>query len=241
MSTISGLVNSTSTIFTLDIVRRGWGRDWSEERLVRVGRWSGGIALLIGALWAPVVMHWSSIFRYAQDIWALMAAPVVVVFICAALWKGASRRGAVACLWLSIVSVPFTLAKSILADYDYHILPASLENMLVFAGIVSLFSWALMLCLSERVPLRFGIPLVGILGVAFYLLGVWSTEVMAALSGVVIVVAIVAPMTFRRTPFAGGWDQSMLRTEPRKPWYISVWFWWVVLATIMGLIYWRFW
>ena len=75
MSTISGLVNSTSTIFTLDIVQRGWGRDWSEERLVRVGRWSGGIALVIGALSAPVVMHWDSIFRYAQDIWAPMAAP----------------------------------------------------------------------------------------------------------------------------------------------------------------------
>ena len=50
MSTISGLVNSTSTIVTLDIVQRWRGRDWSEERLVRVGRWSGGIALLIGAL-----------------------------------------------------------------------------------------------------------------------------------------------------------------------------------------------
>jgi len=74
MSTISGLVNSTSTIVTLDIVGRSFGRGWSEERLVRVGRWSGALALLIGALLAPLVMRWESIFRYAQDIWAPMGA-----------------------------------------------------------------------------------------------------------------------------------------------------------------------
>ena len=89
MSTISGLVNSTSTIVTLDIVQRWRGRAWPEDRLVRVGRWSGAVALLIGALLAPLVMRWESIFRYAQDIWAPMAAPVVVVFLCGALWRSA--------------------------------------------------------------------------------------------------------------------------------------------------------
>ena len=81
-----------------------------------VGRTAGARRTLVGRhrpgdrrLAAPVVMHWESIFRYAQDIWALMAAPVVVVFLCAALWKGTGRRGAIVCLWLSILSVPFTL------------------------------------------------------------------------------------------------------------------------------------
>jgi solute:Na+ symporter, SSS family len=241
MSTISGLVNSTSTIFTLDIVQRGFGRNWSEKKLVKMGRWSGGIALLIGALWAPVVMHWESIFRYAQDIWALMAAPVVVVFICAALWKGASRRGAIACMWLSILSVPFSLAKSILADYGYHILPASLDNMLVFAGVGSLISWALMICLAERFSLWFGVSAAIASSVCLYLFGAWSPQIMAATSGLVIVLSVIVPMTYRKTPFPGGWDQSMLHTLPRMPWYFSVWFWWAMLAAIMGIVYWRFW
>ena len=124
MSTISGLVNSTSTIITLDIVQRGWGRDWSEERLVRVGRWSGAVALLIGALLAPLVMRWESLFRYAQDLWAPMAAPVVVVFLCGALWEGASRRAAWACLCLAVLTVPLTLARAMLADANIQILPA---------------------------------------------------------------------------------------------------------------------
>src|SRR5947207_1725514 len=113
MSTVSGLVNSTSTLVTLDIVQRWKGRAWPEARLVRVGKWSGAMALLIGALFAPVVMRWGNIFRYAQDIWAPMAAPVVVLFLAAALWPKASPRAALACLWLAILSIPFTLAKSI--------------------------------------------------------------------------------------------------------------------------------
>ena len=93
MSTVSGLVNSTSTMVTLDLVQQSAGRHWSEARLVSVGRWSGAIALLVGALLAPIVMRWENIFRYAQDILAPMAAPVVVVFLAGALWKPATERG----------------------------------------------------------------------------------------------------------------------------------------------------
>src|SRR5215510_4265896 len=64
MSTVSGLVNSTSTMVTLDLVQPSGGSRWSEARLVSVGRWSGALALLIGALLAPVVMRWENIFRY---------------------------------------------------------------------------------------------------------------------------------------------------------------------------------
>src|SRR2546422_6475882 len=38
-------------------------------------------------LFRSVVMKWPNIFRYAQDIWAPMAAPVVVVFLAGALWR----------------------------------------------------------------------------------------------------------------------------------------------------------
>src|ERR1043166_5293122 len=96
MSTVSGLVNSTSTIVTLDLAQQWKKTKWSEAKLVRLGRWSGAVALLIGAVLAPIVMRWQNIFRYAQDIWAPMAAPVVVVFLAGALWRRANERGALA-------------------------------------------------------------------------------------------------------------------------------------------------
>ena len=241
MSTISGLVNSTSTIFTLDIARRGFGRQWSEERLVRVGRWSGGIALLIGALFAPIVMRWESIFRYAQDIWAPMAAPVVVMFLCGALWKGAGRRGAIACLWLAILSAPFTLVKCILADRGVHFWPAHLENPMVLAGAVNLFSWALMGCLTDRRPLPMGILLTIGLGVAIFGLAVYSPVATAVVVGLVMLAGVVLPAATRTTSANGLWDLGMLRTEPKVAWYASVCFWWGVFAMCMGGLYWYFW
>ena len=259
MSTISGLVNSTSTIITLDIVQRGVGRGWPEERLVAVGRWSGGIALLIGALFAPVVMKWESLFRYAQDIWAPMAAPVVVVFLCGALWKSAGRRGAIACLWMAILTVPFTLAKSILADAGIHFLRrnletpqflanagiqfqlSNLENPLVLAGAVSLASWALMLALRDGWPWWLGWGLALPLCAATAAVAVFSPVATAILVCAVMAVATIAPALGRSTVIRGMWDQSMLLTEPKVSIFANLWLWWFLFAISLGGLYYWFW
>jgi SSS family solute:Na+ symporter len=217
------------------------GRHWSEKRLVAMGRWSGGIALLIGALFAPVVMKWESLFRYAQDIWAPMAAPVVVVFLCAAFWRRASRKGAIACLWLAILTVPFTLAKSILADADVHFLPGHLENSLVLAGAVWLAAWVLMLTLRDTWswPLGFGLALLPCLGIVR--IAVASPVATAILVCVAMAVAAGVPAVLRSTAIRGMWDQSMLRTEPKVPVYANLWLWWFVFAISLSALYWCFW
>ena len=241
MSTISGLVNSTSTIVTLDIVQRGIGRQWSEERLVRVGRWSGAAALLIGALFAPVVMRWESLFRYAQDIWAPMAAPVVVVFLAGALWEKASARAAHLCLWLALLTVPLTLTKSFLADLDIHFLPENLENPLVFAGAVSLASWALMFVFSSVRSWAWAAALVGTLWAGIGLMAVWSPSAAALILAGVMGAVIGAAVLQRKHPAVGLWDVSMLRTWPLRPWFASIWFWWSISAGVFAFLYILFW
>jgi SSS family solute:Na+ symporter len=241
MSTVSGLVNSTSTMVTLDLVQRWRGREWSEARLVRVGRWSGALALLIGAGFAPIVMKWQNIFRYAQDIWAPMAAPIVVVFLAGALWERATERGALACLWLAILSVPFVLAKAILADANMHFLPANLENSMVLAGAVALISVVVMISLSGSGS------------------WVWRKFIATAVSGLILTLGAVSPTALalvllgasvalvpvlvlaRRTFRANLWDHSMLSSSGPGRWFASLWFWWFVLAAILVGIYVTFW
>lgn len=241
MSTVAGLVSSTSTLVTLDLVRRGRGRDWTETRLVRVGQWSGGLALLLGALFAPIVLKWQSIFRYAQDIWAPMAAPVVVVFLAAALWPRANERGALACLWLSIVSIPLTLAKGILADAGVHFLPAQLENSMVFAGAIALISVVLVVGTASRTMegwrrVFLGAGVVLILGVAAV-----SPVAIATVVLVLTPVCLGGLIWRRRQAAPGLWDHSMLRTPGRHPWYARLWLWWAILAATLVGIYVRFW
>ncbi len=240
MSTISGLVNSTSTLVTLDIVQPWKGRTWSEERLVRVGRWSGALALLTGALFAPVVMKWEIIFRYAQDIWAPMAAPVVVVFLAGALWPAARERGALACLWLAVASVPFVLVKSMAADRGLHFLPVNLENPMVLAGAVYLASLVLMGCLSSsgrvvKTTLQSAAGIVPVL-----ILSSWSPEYMALLVLIVTLGLIAGLGVFRRRARANLWDQSMLSSESTA-WIGNLWIWWLAMAMALSAIYIYFW
>ncbi|MCC6123454.1 MAG: sodium/solute symporter [Pirellulales bacterium] len=236
MSTISGLVNSTSTLVTLDIIQPGFGSNWSEKKLVRIGRWSGAIALLIGAALAPIVMRWESIYRYAQDIWAPMAAPVTVVFLAAALWESAHRRGAIACIWLAIATVPFILVKSILNDYGIRFLPANLENPLVMAGTVSLISWAFMGVLSEPWPLAKRLALLIPLGVVYIWTAAVSPVAMAFSVLIVFLSGIGIPLMARSKALDGMWDRSMLSTSDKVPWYASLFFWWLLfVVTLIGL------
>jgi len=242
MSTISGLVNSTATIVTLDIFRRWKGRNWPEARLVRFGQWAGGAALLVGALFAPVVMKWDSIFRYCQDIWAPMAAPAVVVFMGGALWKPARERGAVACLWLSILTIPLTFLKSFLADSGVHILPGNLDNSLVFAGGIFLVSVVLLAALSLARSVAMGLSWSVVLGFVIFFLVEYQPAIAAVLIMAVFAIAMAYYCYTARTVAPNMWDRSMVllpKGEPEK-WYFSIWFWWLVLAGVFAAIYIKF-
>lgn len=242
MSTISGLVNSTATIVTLDIFRRWKGRNWPEARLVRFGQWAGGAALLVGALFAPVVMKWDSIFRYCQDIWAPMAAPAVVVFMGGALWKPARERGAVACLWLSILTIPLTFLKSFLADSGAHILPGNLDNSLVFAGGIFLVSVVLLAALSLARSVAMGLSWSVVLGFVIFSLVEYQPAIAAILIMAVFAIAMAYYCYTARTVAPNMWDRSMVllpKGEPEK-WYFSIWFWWLLLAGVFAAIYIKF-
>lgn len=244
MSTISGLVNSTSTMLTLDIFHRWKGKDWPEGKLVRFGKWTGAGALVVGALFAPVVMKWESIFRYCQDIWGPMAAPAAVVFLGGALWKPARERAAVACLILSIVSVPFTFLKLYLSDSGIVMLPPNLDNALVFSCGVFMLSVVMLITFSLMKSVLGATLVSGVLGVFIF----WLVNLNPAIVAILILVSFISAIGYygsrakRGTVKAGMWDQSMLRLPKgeTEKWYTSIWFWWPILAAILIAIYVKF-
>lgn len=239
MSTVSGLVNSTATMVTLDICQRWKGRDWSETKLVRFGQWAGGLALLIGALFAPAVMKWQNLFRYCQDIWAPMAAPAVVVFLGGALWKGATQRGAVVCLWLSILTVPLTFAKAFLADSGTHFLPSNIENSLVFAGGIMLVSVVLLICFTDNRSWGVGAAMASVPSAAIMVLSAVRPTVVAVgvLAVVLLSIAGFAVRAYRPVP--NMWDRSMLGlpSGESQRWYANLGYWWLLLALGFAGIY----
>jgi solute:Na+ symporter, SSS family len=243
MSTISGLVNSTSTIVTLDIIRRGWGKDWPEEKLVRFGKWAGGIALVFGALMAPVVMNWQNMYRYCQDIWAPMAAPAVVAFTGGALWKQATERGALACLWLSIATVPMTFLLKFLGMAYPDLLPLALQNPMIWAGGIYLMAIMMLIIFSQEWGMNHQFCWCIALAIPIIAVTSLSAAAVALLVLTTFVLSIAFFFTRNRQPSQGMWDRSMLQLPEgeTQAWYVNVWAWWTILGGIFVFLYYWLW
>lgn len=95
MAAISALSNSIATIFTLDVYRNFWRKNAGDKELIRTGQISGGAALLIASLIAPLVAS-VGLFKYFQMGVTYMATPFISVILMGIFWKRASYKGAIA-------------------------------------------------------------------------------------------------------------------------------------------------
>lgn len=104
VSSLASMLNSTSTIFTMDIYKSVIRKDASEKQLVRVGRIVALVSLVIAMFAAkPLLGGLDQAFQYIQEYSGYIYPGVVVVFGMALLWKRATNQAA---LWTSIVTIP---------------------------------------------------------------------------------------------------------------------------------------
>lgn len=126
MSTISSLVNSTATVFTIDVYQRFRRTKASEAHLISVGRYAGTVVLLVGVACVPLVQMWKHIFAYCQEVWVLLAAPTVAVFVVGVMWRRASSAAATA-----VMATSFPLAAVPFVQKLHPFLPGPFANILV--------------------------------------------------------------------------------------------------------------
>lgn len=104
VSSLASMLNSTSTIFTMDIYKQQINKNASEKQLVLVGRITAIIALVIATLSAkPLLGGMDQAFQYIQEFTGFIYPGVVVVFGMGLLWKRATNRSA---LWTTIATIP---------------------------------------------------------------------------------------------------------------------------------------
>ena len=96
LSSIGSMVNSISTISTMDIyrhVRVGA----SEKHLVIIGRSISFIALVLGMICAkPLLGNFDQAFQYIQEFTGFFTPGIVVIFLLGMFWKGMTSYGALA-------------------------------------------------------------------------------------------------------------------------------------------------
>jgi SSS family solute:Na+ symporter len=112
MSTISGALNSISTLFSFDIYKR-LKPDTPDHKLVGIGRITAGMALLLSIGLVPLLNGYPSLFAGMNDIIAHIAPPVTCVFLIGVFWPGASAMSAKLTLWIGsfLGALVFLLSK----------------------------------------------------------------------------------------------------------------------------------
>ena len=145
MSTVSTVLNSASTLVTMDIYKRAINPEVSEEQQVRIGRWSG-VIILIASIWVAISFTNDTVkplFEKVQDVFFYIAPPFAVVFALGLLWRRANATGAVATIisgfaftWLLqevlFVRIPFLRDYN---TYNHRALGAWLFCMLVMITV----------------------------------------------------------------------------------------------------------
>lgn len=106
VSSLSSMMNSTATIFTMDIYHKYINKDASENRLVSVGRITGLVAIIIACFVAPLLGGFDQMFQYIQEFSGFVTPAVTVIFLFGLFWSKASANGA---LWVALLSVPLNL------------------------------------------------------------------------------------------------------------------------------------
>lgn len=97
MSTVSGALNSTATLFSYDIYRRF--KPYADgQHLVRVGRIVTFIGVILAIIWSPFLGKYPTIFQGVATVICYIAPPITTVFMFGVFWKRASSRASITTL-----------------------------------------------------------------------------------------------------------------------------------------------
>ena len=109
-STVDSVLNSTSTIITLDVYKRWFRPDAEERKLVGMGRLVAVVVLIVSMAMAPFIQRMGQgVFVYIQNLFAHFAPPFSAVFVLGILWRRATGLAAA-------LTIPFGIAVSIFID-----------------------------------------------------------------------------------------------------------------------------
>lgn len=117
VSSLASMMNSISTIFTMDIYKSHFRKDEDEQHYVLVGRVVAVVAIFIALLLAkPFLGGFESAFQTIQEYSGFVAPGVVAVFLLGFFYKKANEMGAYAVLLGSVLLSLFFYVIANLSD-----------------------------------------------------------------------------------------------------------------------------
>lgn len=136
-STLSAILNSASTLFTMDFYAK-IDRKADQKKLVRVGKISALAIIVIATLWAPNIEKFGSLLKYYQEMLSYISPPIVATFLMGIFVKRTNARGAFAGLLSGLALAVVLLFRRQAIFGDMHFL-FIVPILLVFSMLVIWF------------------------------------------------------------------------------------------------------
>lgn len=143
VASLAGKANSISTIFSLDIYKKFFNKTASEKIVVRTGRITVIIAMVLGCIVAPALRNLDQAYQFVQEYVGFISPGVLSIFLLGFFWKRATSAAA---LTSAILTIPLSTVLKFLPDWTNGAFPdiPFMDRM----GLVFLILMALMVIMS---------------------------------------------------------------------------------------------
>jgi len=111
VSSLASMLNSTSTIFTMDIYKPYINKNAGNKQLVKVGRLTVIGALIVATALANKMGSIPQMFQYIQEYTGIVSPGILAVFLMGLFWKKTNVKGAIVGV---LASIPVALALKFL-------------------------------------------------------------------------------------------------------------------------------
>ncbi len=106
VSSLASMLNSTSTIFTMDIYKQYINKNASNKATVNTGRISAAVALIIACIMAPLLGGIDQAFQFIQEYTGIVSPGILAVFLLGLFWKKTTNKAAIIG---ALVSIPIAM------------------------------------------------------------------------------------------------------------------------------------
>jgi solute:Na+ symporter, SSS family len=102
VASLAGKANSIATIFSLDIYKKFFHRSATERQLVRTGRWTVIISMVIASIVAPALSTLDQAYQFIQEYVGFISPGVLAIFLLGFFWKRTTSGAALSAALLTI-------------------------------------------------------------------------------------------------------------------------------------------
>lgn len=135
VSSLASMLNSTATIFTMDIYKPYFNKKASDRTTVNVGRLTAAVALVIASFMTPLLNNVPQVFQYIQEYTGMVSPGILAVFMMGLFWKKTTTKAAIYGVLGSIIVALLLKIPSLGLPFMDQMLYTLLITIVIIVGV----------------------------------------------------------------------------------------------------------